>query len=416
MRYKDEDLITAIDIGSDKVVVAISEIDDTGSINVIGIGKSGSKNGIKQGVIVNIESVVSALTEAVEQAEIQAGREISSVYVGISSANIETINSKGIVAISGVDKEIRENDINRVIEAGKAVAIPMDREILHIIPQAFTVDGQRGIKYPIGMVGTRLECQIHILTCAISSIQNVMKSMDRAGLIVRNLVLQNLAAAKSLLTEDEKELGVLLIDIGAETAKVSVYHEQAPYYNAIFLLGGYLITGDLSQALKISYANAEKIKEAYGVADFEYVEDDETIQIPSIGGREPKYLARKNLVHIIRPRVEEIFSIIKNDLIEKGYFDKISGGIVLTGGSTIMPGMAEVCQEVFDLQARVGGLRRFAGLGDEISGPEYSVINGLLLWGIEDFNKNNDFLGKPKREESGKNVFQKIKDMFGELF
>ena len=416
MRYKDEDLITAIDIGSDKVVVAISEIDDTGSINVIGIGKSGSKNGIKQGVIVNIESVVSALTEAVEQAEIQAGREISSVYVGISSANIETINSMGIVAISGVDKEIRENDINRVIEAGKAVAIPMDREILHIIPQAFTVDGQRGIKYPIGMVGTRLECQIHILTCAISSIQNVMKSMDRAGLIVRNLVLQNLAAAKSLLTEDEKELGVLLIDIGAETAKVSVYHEQAPYYNAIFPLGGYLITGDLSQALKISYANAEKIKEAYGVADFEYVEDDETIQIPSIGGREPKYLARKNLVHIIRPRVEEIFSIIKNDLIEKGYFDKISGGIVLTGGSTIMPGMAEVCQEVFDLQARVGGLRRFAGLGDEISGPEYSVINGLLLWGIEDFNKNNDFLGKPKREESGKNVFQKIKDMFGELF
>ncbi|MBP7552474.1 MAG: cell division protein FtsA [Spirochaetes bacterium] len=416
MKYKDEDLITAIDIGSDKVAVVISEIDDTGSINIIGIGKSDSKNGIKQGVIVNIESVVSAITEAVEQAEIQAGREISSVYVGISSANIETINSKGIVAISGVDKEIRENDINRVIEAGKAVAIPMDREILHIIPQAFTVDGQHGIKYPIGMVGTRLECQIHILTCAISSIQNVMKSMDRAGLIVRNLVLQNLASAKSLLTEDEKELGVVLIDIGAETAKVSVYYEQAPYYNAILPLGGYLITGDISQALKISYANAEKIKEAYGVADFGYVEDDETIQIPSIGGREPKYLARKNLVHIIRPRVEEIFSIIKNDLIEKGYFDKISGGIVLTGGSALMPGMVEACQETFDLQTRAGVLRRFAGLGDEINSPEYSVINGLILWGLDDFNKNNDFSGKPKKEESGKNMFKKIKDMFGELF
>ena len=417
MKNKNDDLIVGIDIGSSKIIVVISEIDDTGNISIIGVGKADSKNGIKGGVIINIESVVSAINEALEVAEIQAGREVKSVFVGFSAGNIETINSKGIVAISGVDKEIREIDINRVIDAAKAVAIPMDKEILHIIPQGFTVDGQAGIKYPIGMVGTRLECQIHILTSPISSIQNVLKCMDRAGLEIRDIVLQNLSAGRACLAEDEKELGVLLLDFGAETVKASVYYQQAPFYNAIYPLGGYLITNDLAMGLKIPFATAEKLKVAFGVTHYGYVDEEETVQIPTVGGRSPKLLARVNLIHIIKPRVEEILNIIKEDLKEKGFFDKISGGIVLTGGTSMLPGIVDVCQEVFDIQTRLGVPHKFSGLGDQLNSPEYSVANGLVLWGYERVNKTTDMATRGKKDDGNKKSFFKvIKNFFDDLF
>ncbi|HOJ63352.1 MAG TPA: cell division protein FtsA [Spirochaetota bacterium] len=416
MRQKENDLIVAIDIGSSKISVAISEINDTGNISIIGIGKSDTKGGMRNGIIINIESVVKAINEAVEQAEIQAGREISSAIVGVSGNNVESLNSKGIVAISGNDKEIREFDITRVIEAAKAVAIPMDRQILHIIPQNFTVDGQEGIKYPVGMVGTRLECQIHIITTGISSIQNVVKSMDRTGLSISNVVLQNLANAKSILYEDEKELGVLLIDLGAETAKVTVYCEQAPFYNAIYSLGGCLITNDIIAGLKVPYATAEKIKVVYGVASFDYVSKDEVIEIPSVGGRIPKIVKRSDLVYIIRPRVEEIFEIIKEDLTRKGFIDKINGGVVLTGGTSLLTGITDVAQEIFETSARIGYPHKFSGLGDQISGPEYSVLNGLILWGYERFNRSNDIFSKSKKEEYKGGFLKKVKTILEGFF
>jgi cell division protein FtsA len=410
-----DDLIVGIDIGSSKIVVVIAEIDETGNVSILGVGKSDSRNSIRSGVIINIDSVVTAINEAVEAAEIQAGREVKKVYVGFSGSNIETINSKGIVAISGSDKEIRELDIERVIEAAKAVAIPMDKEIIHIIPQGFIVDGQGGIKYPIGMVGTRLECQIHILTSPISSIQNILKCLERSGLEIQSLVLQNLASARSILAEDEKEIGILLLDIGSETTKASVYYQQSPYYNTIYPLGGYLITNDLAAGLKIPYNIAEKIKLAFGVTHENHVTEDETIQIPTIGGRTPKLLARNNLIHIIRPRVEEIFNIIKEDIKEKGYFEKISGGVVLTGGSALLPGIADVCVEVFDMQCRVGYPHKFAGLYDQVNSCEYAVANGLILWGSDRLGESGEMPSRGRKDDK-KGFMKLLKNFFDDLF
>ncbi len=416
MKEKNLDLIVALDIGSSKVSVAISELDDYGNIYIMGVGNVETKGGIRSGVIINLESVVNAINQAVEEAEIQAGREINGVFVGIAGTHIQTINSKGVVAISGSDKEIDENDINRVIEAAKAVAIPMDREVLHIIPQSFTVDGQKNIRYPIGMVGTRLECQIHMITTPISSIQNVVKCIDRCGLEIYDIVLQNLAASKSVLDDDEKEIGVLMIDIGAETSKTSIYYKGAPFYHSIYPLGGYLISNDIAAGLKVSLSTADKIKLVYGVTHFDYVNKKETIQIPSIGGRKPRLFARENLVHIVRPRVEEMLEIIKHDIKEKGHLDKIQGGIVLTGGTANIPGIVEVCQEVFDVQTREGIPKKIEGIDNKINSFEFTVINGLLRWGYERINKENNFMSKKIRDEGGKGFFKGLKNIFNEFF
>lgn len=416
MRVIEEELIVGIDIGSSKIVAVISEIDDTGSISIIGVGRADSHSGVRSGVVVNIEAVVTALNEAIEAAEIQAGREITSVFVGISGSNIESINSNGVVAIAGHDKEIRESDIERVIEAAKAVNISMDREILHIIPQGFIVDGQSNIKYPVGMVGTRLECNIHIVTTAISSIQNVVKSLNRAGLEVSDIVLQNLASSRAILTGDEKEIGVLVIDIGAQTSKVSIFNAQAPFFDTIYPLGGYLITNDLSAGLKVSYQNAEKIKISHGVTDINYVDRDEKIQIPSIGGRSPRLIARAHLIHIIKPRVEEMLRTIKTDIINKGFMDLISGGVVLTGGTALLPGIVEVCQEVFELPCRVGYPKKFAGFGEKIYSPEYAVAAGLILWGNEESTSSDEGVKELHRTKSKGGFMKAVKNFFEDFF
>lgn len=414
MAYKEDDLIVGIDIGSNKIVVSISEMDENGNITILGFGKAETKNGIKGGIVVNIDSVVNAINSAVEDAEIQAGREINGAFVGISGGNIETHNSKGVVAISGPDKEISESDISRVVEAAKAVAIPMDREILHIIPQNFFVDGARNIKYPIGMVGTRLECQVHLLTTPISSIQNVVKCLDRCNIEIYDIILQNIAASRAVLEEDEKELGVLMIDMGGETSKVGIYQHGAPYFNTIYPLGGYLITNDLAAGLKLSIADAEKIKIAHGVTHHEYVESIEKIQIPSIGGRRSRLLARENLVHIIRPRVQEILGIIMQDIAQKGFLEMIQGGIVITGGTANLAGIAEICQDVFNVQTRIGMPKKLMSISDEINSVNNAVSNGLIRWGYERINRDVDLKDKRPMEEAG--VFKAIKSFFKEFF
>ncbi len=420
MKPRYDDLIVAVDIGSSKIVTVISEINDTGSTTIIGIGKSKNNDGVKNGVVVNINAVVEALNESISEAEMQAGREIKSVYVGVSGKDVESINSKGVVAISGHDKEIRKNDVDRVIEAAKAVAIPLDREILHIVPQWFSVDGQDNIKLPIGMVGTRLESQIHIITTSISSIQNVNKCFERIGLPINGIILQNLASARSVLTNDEKELGVVLIDIGSETTKVSVYQRQSPIYNTIFhKIGGYLVTNDIAVGLKISTTVADALKIEHGVADFEMVDDLEKLQIPVVGGRSNRVIPTKTLVHIIKPRLAEMFKIIKEDIEKKGYLNNLSGGVVLTGGTSHIPGIDLLCQEVFDLPSRVGYVKRLSGLGDQIASPEFAVVNGLVLMGFDRYlplQSSSYETRKKKNNESGNTVFDGIKSFFSNFF
>lgn len=419
MKPKNDDLVVAVDIGSSKIVTVISEITESGATSVIGIGRSKNNDGVKNGVVVNINSVVESLNEAISEAEMQAGREIRSVFVGVSGKDVESINSKGVVAISGHDKEIRKNDIDRVIEAAKAVAIPLDRDILHIVPQWFCVDGQENIKYPLGMVGTRLESQIHIITTSVSSIQNVTRCFERIGMPVNDIILQNLASAKSVLTNDEKELGVILIDIGSETTKVSVYQRQSPIYNTIFhKIGGYLVTNDISVGLKVSFSAAENIKLTHGVADFDLVDDSEQIQLPFVSGRPARSISKKTLVHIVKPRLAEIFKVIKDDIEEKGYFKNLSGGIVLTGGTSHIPGIDMVCQEIFDIPSRVGYVKKLSGLGDQIASPEFAVVNGLVLMGHERFSsiESHGLDRQNKKTESGNDFISGIKSFFSNFF
>lgn len=413
MKQKNDPVIATLDVGSSKLVVTIAEVDELGEITVLGMGFGESAGGIRGGVVVNIESTVTALSKAIEDAEIQAGKEIKGLFIGISGGNIETINSKGVVAISGSDKEIREIDIERVIEAARAVSVPIDREVLHIIPQTFIVDGRKNIKYPIGMVGTRLECQVHMLTTPISSIQNIIRCIERLGLEVYDIILQNLAAGKAVFEDDEKEIGSMLIDIGAETSKVSIYSQGAPYFHAIYPLGGYLITNDIAAGLKIPLSNAEKVKLAFGVTHFEYVGKDETIQIPSLGGRKPVLIARSNLVHIIRPRIEEIFNFIRHDLSQHGYLNLVQGGIVLTGGSALLTGIVDVSIEIFDVQTRLGIPKKLKSVNDQINSCENAVSNGLVRWGFDRFKKDDDYNVKKER---GEGILKTIKKIWDEFF
>lgn len=423
MRQRNDNLITTLDIGSGKVIVSISEIDEIGEITVLGIGTSEVSGGIKGGVVVNIESTINAINKAVEEAEIQAGREVKGLFVGISGGNIEAINSKGVVAISGADKEIKENDIERVIEAARAVAVPMDREILHIIPQTFMVDGSKNIKNPMGMVGTRLECQIHMITTPISSIQNIVRCIERCGYEIYDIVLQNIAASRAVLEDDEKEIGVLLIDIGSETSKISIYSQGAPYFHSIYPLGGYLITNDIAAGLKISLSSAEQVKLAYGVCHNDYVNKEEMIQVPSLGGRKPLIMPRQYLVEYIRPRIEEMFNFIKHDINQHGHLNLIQGGIVLTGGSSQLPGIVEVCLETFDLPARLGMPKKLKGINDAINFVDNAVSNGLVRWGYERIQKEEETGFKKDRQDRGdrgsrgeKSLLGTIKRIFDEFF
>jgi cell division protein FtsA len=415
LKQRDE-LLVSIDIGSSKVTVCIAEVDEHDNLSVLGIGESPTQGGMRGGVVINIDSVAKGVVDALEQAEIQAGREATGVILGISGTSIESFNSRGVVAISGADKEIRDSDIARVIEAAKAVAIPMDRDILHIIPQGFTVDGQGGIKYPQGMIGTRLECDIHIITTPISSIQNFVKCIERTGLEIYDIVLQNLAASRSVLGDDEKELGVALLEIGAETTKITLYHQQAPWYNAIYPLGGYLVTNDLAAGLKVSLAQAEQIKLEQGVADFSHVEKEETVQIPSVGGRKPRLMSRETLVHVIRPRLEEMLGMIRQDLGEKGMLDMLGGGIVLCGGSAELPGILEVTQEIFNVQARLGVPALMSGFGDSLTRPAYAVTTGLIRWGRERIYSSDGSMLKRKQQPKGAGFIGSLKSFFDELF
>jgi cell division protein FtsA len=378
-KSKSNEIIVGLDIGTTKIACIVGEVTEDG-VDIIGIGTAPSK-GMRRGNVVNIDATVSSIRQAVDEAENMAGCEITSVYAAISGPNVRGLNSHGIVAVK--DKEVREADLARVLDQAKAVAIPMDREVLHVLPQQYIVDDQDGIRDPLGMAGVRLEAKVHIVTTLVASAQNVIRCANRCNLQVADIVLESLAASAAVLEEDEKELGVALVDIGGGTCDVMVYADGAIVHTSVLELGGERVTNDIACVLRTPLESAEKLKRKYGCAWRDLVQPGEKMEVPSVGGRTPRVLPRMDLVEVIEPRIEEIFEYIKKDLIRSGYWDSLAGGIVLTGGATVMEGMTEVAENVLGKQTRRGAPHRIGGLVDVVRSPSYSTGVGLVMFGAD---------------------------------
>ena len=377
---KQDEIIVGLDIGTTKIAAIVGEVTEDGT-DIIGIGTAASK-GLRKGVVVNIDATVKAIKSAIVEAENMAGCEISTVYASISGGHIRGLNSHGVVAVK--DKEIRETDVGRVIDAAKAMAIPLDREVLHVLPQQYIIDDQDGIRDPLGMAGVRLESKVHIVTTAVTSGQNVVKCANRCGLQVADLVLDALGSAEAVLEDDEKELGVALIDIGGGTADIALFSDGALVHTAVLPLGGGHVTNDIAVGLRTPLESAEQIKKKYGCALPNLVEEDDTMEVPSVGGRDPRILSRQLLVKIVQPRIEEIFEHIRCEIARSGYWDSLAAGAVLTGGATIMDGVPELGEDVLGLPTRRGLPRGIGGLTDVVRSPMYSTGVGLVRFGTRE--------------------------------
>ncbi|MBW2241448.1 MAG: cell division protein FtsA [Deltaproteobacteria bacterium] len=374
---RKDDLIVGLDIGTTKICAIVAEQKENG-IDIVGIGTHPSK-GLRKGVVVDIDATVDSIKHAVEEAELMADCEISSVYAGIAGGHIDGLNSHGVVAVK--DREVSENDVRRVIDAAKAVAIPMDREVIHVIPQEFIIDDQDGIREPLGMSGVRLEAQIHIVTAAVTSAQNIVKCANKAGLNVMDIVLEPLASAEAVLASDERELGVCLIDIGGGTTDIAVFSEGSIKHTSVLSLGGYHITNDIAVGLRTPFDEAERIKKRFGVASARYLGSDDVITVPSVGGRRPREVSRKILCEIIEPRIDEILSLVRQELVRAGLEDKIPSGVVLTGGASALTGAPDLAEEIFESPVRQGQPTHVGGLQDVVRSPMYATGVGLVLFG-----------------------------------
>lgn len=383
----EKNLLVGLDIGTSKVVAIVGEITFEGGVDVIGIGSHPSR-GLKKGVVVNIESTVKSIQRAVEEAELMAGCQIHSVYAGIAGSHIHSFNSHGIVAIR--DAEVTQADIDRVIDAAKAVAIPADQKILHILPQQFVIDKQQGIREPIGMSGVRLEAKVHMVTGAVSAAQNIVKCVRHCGLDVEDVTLEQLASSYSCLSEDEKELGVCLVDIGGGTTDIAVFCEGAIQHTATIPIAGDQVTNDIAVALRAPTQSAEAVKIKYGSALVDVIDPDETIEISSVGDREPHRVKRQALAEVIEPRYEELFVLIQAELRRQGLDERIRSGIVITGGSSKMHSVVELAEDVFQMPVRLGLPRYVSGLVDVISNPIYATAVGLLLYAKRQMNTKMD--------------------------
>ena len=371
------ELIVGLDIGTTKICAVVGEV--TGdNINIIGIGTHPSV-GLRKGVVVNIESTVESIKKAVEEAELMAGCEISSVYAGIAGGHITGFNSHGIIAVKGT--EITQGDVDRVIDAARAVAIPMDREVIHVLPQEFIVDEESGIQNPIGMTGVRLETKIHIVTGAVASAHNIVKCSNRAGLDVCDIVLESLASGESVLTREEKDLGVALLDLGGGTTDLAVFSKNNIRHTFVLALGGNNLTNDISIGLRAPTAEAEKIKKKYGTCLSSQISADETIEVPGMGGRKPRKLPRQILGEILEPRMEEMFTLIKREIYRAGMENMVNSGVVVTGGTALLGGVTEIAESVLNLPARLGRPQGIGGLVDVVNNPMYATAVGLVIFG-----------------------------------
>ncbi|GAM09506.1 cell division protein FtsA [Geobacter sp. OR-1] len=411
MSGKRDNLLVGLDIGTTKICAIVGNATEDG-IEIVGIGTSPSR-GLRKGVVINIESTVAAIRKAVEEAELMAGCEIKSVYAGIAGGHIRGFNSQGIIAIK--NREVSAEDVKRVIDAAKAVAIPMDREVIHILPQEFIIDDQDGIREPLGMSGVRLEAKVHIVTGAVASAQNIIKACNRAGLDVADIVLEQLASSESVLSSDEKELGVALVDVGGGTTDIAIFVDGAIKHTSVLSLGGNNMTNDIAVGLRTPMAEAERIKQKYGCCMASLVGKEETIEVPSVGGRKPRVLSRQLLAEILEPRVEEIFTLVNREIVKSGYEDLIASGVVITGGSTILEGMPELAEQVFNLPVRRGLPQNIGGLVDVVNTPAYATGVGLVVYG----SKNQGIREFPT-SQTDDNLFRRVsrrmKEWFGEFF
>jgi len=401
----NETKIVGLDIGTTKIASIISEIDESGQPKIIGIGTSPSE-GLKRGVVINLEKTVESIASAVEDSEMMAGTKVTSVYAGIAGDHIHSINSRGVIAVSRSDHEITITDVEKVIEAAKTVALPMDREIIHVLPQEFTVDDQPGIRAPIGMVGVRLETEVHIVTGAVTAAQNIYRGVKKAGLEIQDLVLQPLASSYALLSPDEEELGVALIDLGGGTTDFAIFFDGSIRHTGVIGLGGKNVTNDIAIGLRTPVDQAEEIKKVYGSAVSSLVDSDEMIQVPSVGGGEFKQISRNVLASIIEPRMEEILSLTRQEMKKSNFFDLLTAGIVLTGGGSLMQGMVELAEKIFDVPVRTGKPKGLSGLEEITSSPIYSTGVGLILYGWEQMKE-----GRSGGRFKTKGWFRKMKNI-----
>ncbi|HOJ26236.1 MAG TPA: cell division protein FtsA [Candidatus Saccharicenans sp.] len=400
--------LVGLDIGTKKTVAIIGEITEEQKVEIIGIGVAESK-GIRKGVVVNLDQTISAIKKAQEEAELMAGVEIDSAYVGISGAHIKSFNSRGVVAVSGKNREITREDIKRVIDQARALSIPPDREIIHIIPQEFIVDEQDGIKDPLGMSGIKLEVNVHIVTSAITSLQNLKNCLEKSNIGIQEIVLNQIATSYSTLTQDERELGVGLIDLGAGTTEVAIFERGSLWYTSTIPLGGDNFTNDIAVGLRTPIPEAEKIKKKYGCVALPITEEQETIEVPTVGKtKKSRLLSRQILADIIQPRAEEIFRLVDGDIKRMGYEKSLNSGLVLTGGTALLDGLEEVAEEIFDLPVRRGDPSYIGGLIDRVSTPDYATAVGLILYGY------NQIQERGFSRDKKKGFWTKIKDWFNE--
>ncbi len=405
---RKDDLIVGLDIGTTKICAIVAERAENGA-DVVGIGTHPSK-GLRKGVVVDIEATVDSIKHAVEEAELMADCEISSVYAGIAGGHIEGFNSHGIVAVK--DREVGSNDVRRVIDAAKAVAIPMDREVIHVIPQEFIIDDQDGIREPLGMSGVRMEAKIHIVTAAVTSAQNIVKCANKAGLNVVDIVLEPLASAEAVLAGDERDLGVCLIDIGGGTTDLAVFADGSIKHTSVLGLGGYHITNDIAVGLRTPFEEAERIKKRFGLASARYLGSDDVITVPSVGGRRPREVSRKILCEIIEPRMDEVLSLARQELQKAGLDDRIPSGVVLTGGCSALGGIAELAEEIFEAPVRAGTPTHVGGLQDVVRSPMYATGVGLVLFG---FSQSRSRATSRFRIRDG-SIFRRVKQRMRDWF
>lgn len=401
-----ENMIVGLDIGTSKVVAIVGKRKLDGTIEVVGIGSHPSR-GLKRGVVVNIETTVQAIQRAVEEAELMAGCRIHSVYAGIAGSHIKSLNSHGIVAIR--DREVTQADIDRVIDAAQAVAIPADQKILHILPQEFVIDSQEGIKEPMGMSGVRLEAKVHLVTCAVNAAQNIEKCVKRCGLEVDDIILEQLASSHAILTEDEKELGVCVVDIGGGTTDIAVFTGGAIRHTAVIPIAGDQVTNDIAMALRTPTQNAEEIKIKYACALTQLAGADETIKVPSVGDRAPRDLSRQALAEVVEPRYEELFTLVQSELRRSGFEDLIPAGIVITGGSSTMEGVVELAEEIFHMPVRLACPQAVSGMTEVVNNPIYATGVGLLIHGFRQMD-----LGRAPvlKGEDAPSLFERMKAWF----
>ncbi len=412
---KDDELLVGLDIGTTKICVVVAKVVE-GKISIIGIG-SHQSTGLRKGVVVNMDSTVNSIMKAVEEAELMAGVKIERCIAGISGDHIKSFNSNGVVAIK--DKEVKFDDVTRAIDAAKAVAIPADRQILHVIPQEFIIDDQDGIRDPIGISGVRLEVKVHIVTGRISSAQNIIKCCRLAGLAVDDIVLSQLASAEATLSPEEKEIGAAIVDIGGGTSDIAVFANGSIKYTSVIPFGGNNITNDIAIGLKTPLEEAEKIKKKYGCAFADLIGDNETIDVPSVGGRKPRTIKRKTLADIIEPRVEEICMIIYEEIKKSGVEKLLASGVILTGGCANLSGMVEISEQIFNMQTRIGSPMGVTGLVDVVNNPIYATGVGLIIYGYKNQNIKRLKFDKTKAIKniySKSKMIKKMKEWFKEIF